>query len=56
MRKARGFSAGSAVRAVALGAALCAAAYLVPFYYLSHMDSWVAALMFTVPPSMSTLR
>jgi signal transduction histidine kinase len=30
--------------------ALCALAYLVPFYYLSHMDSWVAALMFTVPP------
>jgi signal transduction histidine kinase len=30
--------------------ALCAAAYLVPFYYLSDMDSWVAALMFTVPP------
>jgi signal transduction histidine kinase len=30
--------------------ALCGAAYLVPFYYLSQMDSWVAALMFTVPP------
>jgi signal transduction histidine kinase len=30
--------------------ALCAAAYLVPFYYLSEMGSWVAALMFTVPP------
>jgi signal transduction histidine kinase len=30
--------------------ALCAAAYLVPFYYLSDMGSWVAALMFTVPP------
>jgi signal transduction histidine kinase len=30
--------------------ALCAAAYLVPFYYLSGMGSWVAALMFTVPP------
>ena len=28
----------------------CAAAYLVPFYYLSEMGSWVAALMFTVPP------
>lgn len=30
--------------------ALCGAAYLVPFYYLAEMDSWVAALMFTVPP------
>jgi signal transduction histidine kinase len=30
--------------------ALCGAAYLVPFYYLSHEDSWVASLMFTVPP------
>ena len=30
--------------------ALCAAAYLVPFYYLAQIDSWVAALMFTVPP------
>ncbi len=30
--------------------ALCAAAYLVPFYYLSEMGSWVAALMFSVPP------
>src|ERR1700712_5872796 len=30
--------------------ALCGLAYLVPFYYLSHEDSWVAALMFTVPP------
>ena len=30
--------------------ALCAAAYLVPFYYLAEMGSWVAALMFTVPP------
>jgi signal transduction histidine kinase len=30
--------------------ALCGAAYLVPFYYLSEMGSWVAALMFTVPP------
>ena len=25
-------------------------AYLVPLYYLSDMGSWVAALMFTVPP------
>ncbi|MCW2758125.1 MAG: hypothetical protein JWO46_1871 [Nocardioidaceae bacterium] len=30
--------------------AACGAAYLVPFYYLAEMDSWVAALMFTVPP------
>jgi signal transduction histidine kinase len=30
--------------------ALCGLAYLVPFYYLSEMDSWVAAVMFTVPP------
>ncbi len=30
--------------------ALCAAAYLVPFYYLTDMGSWVAALMFSVPP------
>jgi signal transduction histidine kinase len=30
--------------------ALCAAAYLATFYYLSGMGSWVAALMFTVPP------
>ena len=30
--------------------ALCALAYLVPFYYLSQMSSWVAALMLTVPP------
>ena len=30
--------------------ALCAAAYLVPFYYLADVGSWVAALMFTVPP------
>jgi signal transduction histidine kinase len=30
--------------------ALCGVAYLVPFYYLSEMGSWVAALMFTVPP------
>ena len=26
------------------------AAYLVPFYYLADIGSWVAALMFTVPP------
>ncbi len=31
-------------------AALCAAAYLVPFYYLADLGSWVAALMFSVPP------
>ena len=30
--------------------ALCAAAYLVPFYYLTDRGSWVAALMFSVPP------
>jgi signal transduction histidine kinase len=30
--------------------ALCGGAYLVPFYYLSGEDSWVAAVMFTVPP------
>ncbi|MCW2847915.1 MAG: hypothetical protein JWR90_1889 [Marmoricola sp.] len=30
--------------------ALCGLAYLVPFYYLAEVDSWVAALMFTVPP------
>ena len=30
--------------------AVCALAYLVPFYYLSGEGSWVAALMFTVPP------
>jgi signal transduction histidine kinase len=30
--------------------ALCAAAYLVPFYVLSGENSWVAALMFTAPP------
>ena len=29
---------------------LCAAAYLVPFYYLADMGSVVAATMFTVPP------
>jgi signal transduction histidine kinase len=30
--------------------ALCGLAYLVPFCSLSQLDSWVAALMFTVPP------
>jgi signal transduction histidine kinase len=30
--------------------AVCGLAYLVPFYYLSDQNSWVAALMFTVPP------
>ncbi|MEP7091431.1 MAG: histidine kinase, partial [Nocardioidaceae bacterium] len=30
--------------------ALCAAAYLAVFSSLAQMDSWVAALMFTVPP------
>jgi len=30
--------------------ALCALAYLVPLYYLAEMGSWVAAVMFTVPP------
>jgi len=30
--------------------AVCGLAYLVPFYYLSEQDSWVAVLMFTVPP------
>ena len=30
--------------------ALCAAAYLVPLYILSGETSWVAVLMFTVPP------
>ena len=30
--------------------ALCGAAYLVPFYYLAEVGSWVAAVMFTVPP------
>src|SRR3954451_10100632 len=34
-------------------AAACAAAYLVPFYYLTDMGSWVAALMFTVPPYLA---
>jgi signal transduction histidine kinase len=33
--------------------ALCAAAYLVPFYYLAEIDSWVAAVMFTVPPFLA---
>jgi signal transduction histidine kinase len=36
-------------RAAWLGA-LCAAAYLVPFYVLSDAASWVAVLVFTVPP------
>jgi signal transduction histidine kinase len=30
--------------------ALCGLAYLVPFYYLTGEQSWVAMLMFTVPP------
>jgi signal transduction histidine kinase len=30
--------------------ALCGLAYLVPFHHLAEMNSWVAALMFTVPP------
>lgn len=30
--------------------ALCALAYLVPFYYLADMGSWVASAMFTAPP------
>lgn len=30
--------------------AACGAAYLVPLYYLAGMGSWVAALMFTLPP------
>src|ERR1700712_2536694 len=30
--------------------ALCGAAYLVPFYFLSQATSWVAAVMFTAPP------
>lgn len=30
--------------------AVCAAAYLVPFFIVSGQNSWVAALMFTVPP------
>jgi signal transduction histidine kinase len=37
---------GRAAWLVALGGL----AYLVPVYYLSHENSWVAALMFTVPP------
>jgi signal transduction histidine kinase len=28
----------------------CGAAYLIPFSYLAEMNSWVATLMFTVPP------
>jgi signal transduction histidine kinase len=30
--------------------ALCAAAYLVPLYYMADLGSWVAALMFSAPP------
>ncbi|MEO5652590.1 MAG: histidine kinase [Marmoricola sp.] len=30
--------------------ALCALAYLVPFYSLADLGSWVPALMFTLPP------
>src|ERR1700712_289737 len=30
--------------------ALCGAAYLVPFFYLAEVGSWVAAFMFTIPP------
>jgi signal transduction histidine kinase len=37
---------GRAARIVAL----CAAAYVVTVYYLADVGSWVAALMFTVPP------
>src|SRR3954447_14490554 len=33
--------------------AVCGAAYLVPFYILSEENSWVAALMFTVPPCIA---
>jgi signal transduction histidine kinase len=50
------YSAGFAVLALGWSGraawlvALCASAYLVPFYHVSHMDSWVAALMFSVPP------
>ena len=33
--------------------AACAAAYLVPFYVLADMGSWVAALVFTVPPFLA---
>ena len=50
------YSAGFAVLALGWSdraawlVALCAAAYLVPFYDLSDMSSWVAALMFSVPP------
>ncbi len=33
--------------------ALCALAYLVPFYFLADVASWVAALMFTVPPYLA---
>ncbi len=30
--------------------ALCGAAYLVPFYYLGDLGSWVPAVMLTAPP------
>jgi signal transduction histidine kinase len=33
--------------------ALCALAYLVPFYSLGEMGTWVAAVMFTVPPYLA---
>jgi signal transduction histidine kinase len=33
--------------------AVCAAAYLVPLYYLTDMGSWVAALMFSAPPHVA---
>jgi signal transduction histidine kinase len=29
--------------------ALCGVSYMVPFYYLSGIDSWVAAVVFTLP-------
>jgi signal transduction histidine kinase len=50
------FSAGFAVLALGWSGraawlvAGCAAAYLVPYYYLTGAGSWVAAVMFTVPP------
>ncbi|MEO7420898.1 MAG: histidine kinase [Ornithinibacter sp.] len=33
----------------AWGVAVCGLVYLVPLYYLAEVNSWVAALMFTVP-------
>ncbi len=30
--------------------AACAAAYMVPFYHVAQVDSWVAAIIFTAPP------